>query len=117
MTTIDDLLAIAASGVPLSPPARELYTKVDASRVPTLSPCPVCGSPAEMYRYQAEQDGPTTLAGMCSNSEDYEADSESRCPFNLPPNHFYAATIKEAAKYWNGYAKWCADSRAARGAT
>ena len=91
---------------------RDEYSRVSHSRVPTLVACPLCGAPAEMWRHQPADSAPR-LTAMCSNPADFEDGIDGGCLLFVP-TRFYAATIREAARYWNDYAQWISAQREAR---
>ena len=84
------------------------YLMLDTPAGTTLEACPVCGSTACVYQYQKEEDGPAQKLICCSNGEAFGpqiAAPTEGCLLYMPPDDFYRATIREAAKYWNEYAK------------
>ena len=103
------------SNVQSAPKLHNPYTRVSRS-VPALSACPVCGCAGEAWRYQQEPDTLPTVVIMCSNTDAFAAD-ECGCLLSVPPSCFFLSTLREAADYWNGYAAWVLEQRAARGTT
>jgi len=69
------------------------YLMLDTPAGTSLEACPVCGSDAVGYQYQKEAFGPQIAAPT------------EGCLLYMPPDDFYRATIREATKYWNEYAK------------
>ena len=88
---------------------KELYTKLEGQA--PLDRCPVCGSPAELWQYSPALLAPSTKVGMCTNGDQFGPQLgiagivDSGCLLYMPPDDFYRPTIREAAKYWNEYAK------------
>lgn len=73
-----------------------------------LEGCPVCASTAELWQFSQTEDGPTTKVVMCSNGEKIgpqDGSAHAGCPLYMPDDEHYRATIREAVKYWNEYAK------------
>lgn len=86
--------------------AWEMYKKLEDH--PTLERCPVCASAAELWRYSKSETAPSTPVAMCSNGEAFgpqDGIANEGCLLFMPPDEFYKATIREAVKYWNEYAK------------
>jgi hypothetical protein len=78
----------------------------DYKRVPyhatELLPCNFCGSVAHMQQYTTDR--AVTFVVMCSLIEGSPTGDD--CPMVMPPDTFYAATRREAAAYWNEWAKF-----------
>lgn len=88
--------------------AYDMYKKLDMPEGVSLLPCPCCGSDAELWRYSIAEDAPSTPVAMCTNGERFgpqDSIANDGCPLYMPPDNFYRATIREAVKYWNDYAK------------
>jgi hypothetical protein len=79
------------------------YKQVPYHAEPIL-PCNFCGSPANMWQYTDALDV-VTFTVMCSLDEEQSPTGDD-CPLFTPPNEFYAATKRQAAKYWNEWAKF-----------
>lgn len=74
----------------------------------TLADCPVCATKAHLWRYIDAPDAPTETLVMCSNATAFGPQTGIQyegCLLYMPPPEFYRDTIREAAKYWNEYAK------------
>lgn len=74
----------------------------------TLATCPVCASEAGLWRYSDSPNDPTETLVMCSNGAAFGPQTGIQyqgCLLYMPPPEFYRDTIREAVKYWNGYAK------------
>lgn len=87
---------------------RDCYKKVDAPVGAHIEVCPVCGAIGELWRYSEADDAPTSTAVMCTNGEKFGPQDGLRnegCLLFMPPENFYRATLREAVKYWNEYAK------------
>lgn len=86
--------------------AHDDYKKLDT---PTgLEPCPCCGAVVEMWQYSTSETAPTQKVVMCSNSDAFgpqEGEAFGGCPLYMPSNGHYQPTIREAAKYWNEFAR------------
>lgn len=61
-----------------------------------LNPCPVCGSPAEMWQRKHEDQFHKVI--VCPNNG--KKDSDYQCPCYFPPECYYHATRREAVAYW-----------------
>lgn len=69
-----------------------------------LAACPLCGSPSQMWE-RAEGDK-AAKAVCCSHGEalasmPHDGLAYEGCPLFSPPEGFYRATYREAAKTWN----------------
>lgn len=93
-----------------SNPMRMNYKQVPYHAKPLL-PCGFCTADAAMWQYTSDE-GVVTFVVMCSLTED-ESPTGDDCPLVMPPNTFYAATRREAAKYWNEWAKFGSSRRSA----
>lgn len=83
------------------------YKQLDLPDTP-LEACPICASEAELWQFSKANDGPCTKAVMCSNGEQFgpqDGLGGDGCPLFMPHETHYRATIREAVKYWNEYAK------------
>lgn len=69
-----------------------------------LLPCGFCGSAPHMWRHTCGAEA-VRLVVMCSLDADQSPLGDD-CPLFMPPESFYAATKREAAKYWNEWAKF-----------
>ncbi len=82
-----------------------------------LDACPVCGHPAELWQYSTSTDGPTTKLVCCTRGDPFgpqEGQAMGGCLLYLPPQPFYQATIREAVRYWNDYARALVKLRTAK---
>lgn len=73
-----------------------------------LELCPCCGAKPELWEYQPVQDGPATKAVMCSNNDAIGPQAgmvNEGCPLYMPNDDHYRATVREAVKFWNEFAK------------
>ena len=85
----------------------EMYKPLALPDTP-LEPCPVCASSAELWQFSKTIDGPATKVVMCSHNEKIvpqDGSVNEGCPLFMPDDDHYRATIREAVKYWNDYAK------------
>ena len=95
----------------MKPGAFELYKQLDTPAETTLLPCPCCGADAQIWQYAESAASPATKTVMCSNGDAIGPQGslaglqDSGCLLYMPPDDFYRATIREAVKYWNEYAK------------
>lgn len=70
--------------------------------------CPCCGGMAELWQYSTADDAPCTKVMMCATNEPIgpqDGLTNEGCPLYMPPDHHYRATIREAVKFWNDFAK------------
>lgn len=84
------------------------YKRLEIPAGVTLHECPVCGADPELWQYSKSETAPTNKLGMCSNGEKFgpqDGIANEGCLLFMPPDDFYKATIREAVKYWNDYAK------------
>jgi hypothetical protein len=84
------------------------YKRLETPADTHLEHCPVCGHAAELWQYSASDDGPTNKLICCTRGDAFgpqEGEAMGGCLLYLPPQPFYRATIREAARYWNDYAK------------
>lgn len=73
-----------------------------------LELCPCCGGTPELWQYSTAPDAPATKVVMCKTNEPIgpqDGLTNEGCPLYMPPDHHYRATIREAIKYWNDFAK------------
>lgn len=73
-----------------------------------LELCPCCGAQPELWEYQPVQDGPATKVVMCATGEAIGPQAgmvNGGCPLYMPNDDHYRATIREAVKFWNDFAK------------
>jgi hypothetical protein len=77
-----------------------------------LSPCGFCGAAASMWQFMDKDTDQVSFVVMCSLTEQ-ESPTGDDCPLCMPPNTFYAPRKKEAAKYWNEWAKFGNSNRRA----
>lgn len=68
-----------------------------------LLPCGFCGSVVHMYQHTTART--VDFVVMCSLIEEGSPTGDD-CPLVMPPESFYAATKREAAKYWNEWAQF-----------
>jgi len=93
-----------------SKPMRMDYKQVAYCAKP-LHPCGFCSAEAKMWQY-TDDEGVVTFVVMCSLTE-AESPTGDDCPLVMPPNTFYAPTRREAAYYWNEWAKFGSSRRGA----
>lgn len=67
-----------------------------------LNPCPVCGSPPELWQRKHEDQFHKVVA--CPNIDRKETVGYE-CPLYFPPECYYKATRREAVAYWQKYSK------------
>lgn len=73
-----------------------------------LEPCPCCASDAQLWQYSTSEAAPTEKVVMCSNGERFgpqDGIHGEGCPLYMPNQLHYRATIRDAIKYWNAFAK------------
>ena len=86
----------------------DMYKKIETPEAQSLLPCPCCGAAAELWRYAASGTAPSTPVAMCTNGDKIgpqDGLAGEGCVLYMPPDNFYRATIREAVKYWNDFAK------------
>jgi hypothetical protein len=81
----------------------EEFNHVETPEGTTLEPCPLCGSPAEIWRHSEDLDSPTRTAVMCGNSDPISPGLDG-CVLYMVPQTFYHGRMADAVKYWNEYA-------------
>lgn len=87
--------------------AHDDYKKLDLPETP-LEVCPVCASKAELWQFSKSETDFTSKSVMCSNGDAFgpqQGSADEGCLLYMPPPEFYKATIREAVKFWNEYAK------------
>lgn len=70
--------------------------------------CPCCGGKPELWQYSTAPDAPATKVVMCATNEaigPQDGLTNEGCPLYMPPDCHYRATIREAVKFWNEFAK------------
>lgn len=87
---------------------KELYQKVTSFE--PVWPCPVCSADAQVYTYRDDSvNGPVQKLVTCTAGGMFgpqDADTiHPGCLLFMPPIDFYHATIREAVKFWNDYAR------------
>jgi hypothetical protein len=88
--------------------AHDEYKALDTPVGQHIAACPVCGAAGALWQYSKSEQDATTKAVMCTNGEaigPQDGVVNEGCLLYLPPRGFYQATIREAIKYWNEYAK------------
>jgi len=73
-----------------------------------MEPCPCCGADAELWQRSTSPTSPCTKFGACTTSYaigPQDGLCSDGCLLYMPPDSFYKATIREAVKYWNEFAK------------
>lgn len=68
----------------------------------TLAPCPLCGSPAELWE-RTHAIGGALKAVMCTHGEEI-AGLPNGCPMYLPTEDFYQSRKVDAVHVWNDFA-------------
>ncbi len=87
-------------------PTWEIYKQLDTPD--GLELCPCCGSAAQLWQYSESATAPTSKVICCENGEKFgpqDGMANEGCLLYMPPENFYRATIREAMKFWNEYAK------------
>lgn len=87
---------------------KDEYTQLAIPPEKVIEPCPVCGSDATLWQYISEEDGNAQKVVMCAHGDaigPQDAGVLWGCLLYMPPNDFYAATIREAISHWNEFAK------------
>jgi hypothetical protein len=73
-----------------------------------IEPCPCCGADVELWQYSKSETSAATKVVMCMSGEPIgpqDGLTNEGCPMFVPPDNHYRATIREAVKYWNEFAK------------
>lgn len=86
----------------------DCYKQIEAPAMTHIEACPVCGSAGQLWRYSESPDSPTTTVVMCSNGDKLGPQQgivNEGCYLYIPTENAHRATIREAVKYWNEYAK------------
>lgn len=84
------------------------YKPLDTPHGLTLERCPVCGSEGALWQYSTSPTAPTTKAVMCGHGDaigPQDGVKNEGCLLYMPPDNFYRATIKDAVRHWNEFAK------------
>ena len=87
--------------------ARDMYWHMPNPPAP-LAPCPVCGSDAKVWEFAEKAGDPVQRVVMCENGEQFgpqDGAINDGCLLYMPPQDFYHGTGRDAARYWNEYAK------------
>lgn len=87
--------------------AHDDYKLLEPSDAP-IEVCPVCASKAELWMFSKSETDITSKLVMCTNGEAFgpqQGSANEGCLLYMPPQEFYKATIREAVKFWNEYAK------------
>lgn len=84
------------------------YKLMEPQPAEPLEACPCCGSTARVWEYTEKAGAPVVRVAMC----DHEGSIGPRdalvyegCLLQMPPDDFYRGTGRDAARYWNEYAK------------
>ena len=83
------------------------YTRLDTPSGTHLESCPCCGSAPGIWQY-VDDAGDATKVVMCTFGDSIGPQNglqSSGCPLYFPSMESYRATIREAVKYWNEFAK------------
>ena len=86
---------------------KDEYTRLDTPSGTHLEPCPCCGSNPRVWQYVDDVIGATKVV-MCSFGDSIGPQNDelsNGCPLYFPSVEAYRATIREAVKYWNEFAK------------
>ena len=109
-----ELLEAAARALRDNGQARDMYWHMPNPPKP-LEPCPVCGSDAVVWEFAEKAGDPVQRVVMCNNGERFgpqDGIMNDGCLLYMPPQEFYHGTGRDAARYWNEYAKaLCAQRR------
>lgn len=84
------------------------FKKIDTPDGTHLEHCPVCASPAELWRRSDSPSSPIETAVCCGNGNPIgpqDGIANEGCLLFMPPDNFYRPTMRDAVKYWNEYAK------------
>jgi len=84
------------------------YKSLDFPPGVHVAACPVCGAAGSLWQYSESERDETTKAVCCVTGEAFGPQDgmvNEGCLLYLPPSSFYRATVREAIKYWNEYAK------------
>lgn len=90
-----------------APKTFDNYTRLTTPAGTHIEPCPVCAADPEVWQYIAKPGEVAQKVVMCSHDEAIGPHDPvaGGCLLYMPPNDFYAPTIREAAKHWNEFAK------------
>jgi hypothetical protein len=97
--------------------AHDEYKALDTPAGQHIAACPVCGAAGALWQYSESEQAATEKSVMCTNGEAFGPQDgivTEGCLLYMPPRGFYQATIREAIKYWNEYAKALIVQRRAR---
>ncbi len=86
---------------------KDEYTHLDTPSGTHLEPCPCCGSTPRIWQY-IDDAGDATKVVMCSFGDSIGPQNDelsNGCPLHSPCMEAYRATVQEAVKYWNEFAK------------
>lgn len=73
-----------------------------------LEPCPLCGADAEMWDFSTSFTAPQTHVVSCPTAADLgprESPMYPGCLLYMGPLDFHRSTRRDAARYWNEYAR------------
>lgn len=96
----------------------DCYKPIETPAMTHIEACPVCGSAGQLWRYSESPDSPTTTVVMCSNGDKLGPQQgivNEGCYLYIPTENAHRATIREAVKYWNEYAKALIAKRVSNG--
>lgn len=82
------------------------YTKIEG-KDSVIEACPVCGSPANLWRFSEDMNSPISHVVMCSHDGaigQRGAIAVDGCLLVMPPDDFYQPRQVQAINYWNDYA-------------
>lgn len=90
-----------------APKTFDNYTRLTTPAGTHVEPCPACAADPEVWQYIAKPGEVAQKVVMCSHDEAIGPHDPvaGGCLLYMPPNDFYAPTIREAVKHWNEFAK------------
>jgi len=84
------------------------YKPLDLPAGQALDPCPCCGADMALWQYSESETSETSKVAMCTNGERFgpqDGLANEGCLLYMPPQGHYKATIREAVRYANEYAR------------
>jgi hypothetical protein len=84
------------------------FKRLEIAEGTHIEPCPLCAADAQLWQFSESVSAPTSKFVTCSHSDDLgprDGLVYNGCVLYDPPKDFYKATIRDAVKHWNDYAK------------
>jgi len=91
----------------MTTPMHDCYKPIPTPEGVTLEACPICGSPAELFRYSEGPHEKTETLVCCTQGDRFgpqTSDLFCGCLLYLPSAEFHFSRMKQAVDYWNQYA-------------